>query len=148
MMSAKSIWMKVGSREAVVQFGAPAGDGRAVGLLPETRHQGAQQQLLRHAHAGVRRHLEGAQLQQTQAAGRAVGRVELVDAELAAVRVAGDVHQDVAQRAVHQPRRHVGAEALAVGIDLAQRDLQLVQLVVAGFVHARGPGWSGRRTCR
>jgi hypothetical protein len=45
----------------------------------------------------MRRHLEGAQLQQAQAAGGRVRRVQLVDAELAAVGVAGDVDQQVAQ---------------------------------------------------
>jgi hypothetical protein len=39
-----------------------------VGLVPETRDQRAQQQLLHDAHARVRRHLERAQLQQAEAA--------------------------------------------------------------------------------
>ena len=43
---------------------------RAVGLLPEARDQRAHQQLLRQAHARVRRHLEGAHLEQAEAAGR------------------------------------------------------------------------------
>jgi hypothetical protein len=37
------------------------------------------------------------------------GAVELVDAELGAVGVAGDVDEQVAQQAVDQPRRHLGA---------------------------------------
>ena len=126
-----------GQHPAVVQLGAPAGGGRAVGRLPEAGDQGAQQQLLHHAHVGVGRHLKGAQLQQAQAAGAAVGREHLVDAEFAAVRVARHVHQDVAQRAVHQPGRHVLAVDGAVGLDLAQRDFQFVELVVAGLVHTR-----------
>jgi hypothetical protein len=73
MMSAKSIWMKVGSRKRSCSSVPQRVTGARIGLLPEARHQGAQQQLLRHAHAGVRRHLEGAQLQQAEAAGRAVG---------------------------------------------------------------------------
>ena len=58
----------VRQQKPVVQLGAPARDRRQVRLVPKARHQRAQQQLLHHAHAGVRRHLEGAQLQQAQAA--------------------------------------------------------------------------------
>ena len=43
--------------------------------------------------------------QQTQPSGRAVRRIEFVDAELGAMRVAGDIDQQVAEDAVHQPRR-------------------------------------------
>ena len=60
--------------------------------------------MLHQAHARVRRHLEGADLDQAEPAGRAVGRVELVDAELGAVGVAGDVDQQVAEQPVDQPR--------------------------------------------
>ena len=89
-----------------MQLGAPARQARRrIGLAPEARDQRAQQQLLREAHARVRRHLEGAQLEQAEAAGGAVGRVQLVDAELGAVRVAGDVDQQVAEQAVDQPGR-------------------------------------------
>jgi hypothetical protein len=52
--------------EAVVQRGAPAHQRLLVGLGPEARHQRAQQQHLRQAHARVRRHLEGAELDQPE----------------------------------------------------------------------------------
>ena len=78
-----------------------------VRLLPEPRHQRPQQQLLREAHPRVRRHLERAELDQPQPAGRRVGRVQLVDAELGAVRVARDVDQQMAEHAIDQPRRAV-----------------------------------------
>jgi hypothetical protein len=120
-----------------MQFGAPAHQACRIGLGPEAGHQRPQQQLLHDGHARMRRHLEGAQLQQAQAAGGAVGRIQLVDAELAAVGVAGDVDQDVAQRAVDQPGRHLLAVDGLVLLDLAQRDLQLVELVVARLVHPR-----------
>ena len=148
-----------GQQKAVVQGRAPPGEplarAAAVGLAPEARHQGAQQQLLRQAHARVRRHLEGAQLQQAQAPRRAVRREELVDAELGAVGVAGDVDEQVAQGAVHQPGRHVarfrcgrrtrytcrlsgGAPHPGVPLQLRQRDLQFVDLIVARLVDAWG----------
>ncbi len=55
--------------EIVVQARAPAAERPLVGTLPELGDQAAQQRLLRHAHAPVRRHLEGAQLQQPAPAG-------------------------------------------------------------------------------
>ena len=92
--------------EAVVQLGAPARQPRRdIGLFPEAGDHRPQQQLLGQRHAGVRRHFEGAQLEQAEPAGRAVRRVELVDAELGAVGVAGDVGQQVAEDAVNQPGR-------------------------------------------
>ena len=153
-----------GQHEAVMQPGAPARHRRLVGRVPEARHQGAQQELLHDAHARVRRHLKGAQLQEAQAAGGRVGREHLVDGKLAAVGVAGHVHQDVSQRSVQQPGRHVaptlphavwvaaprggvpglgrpGAGQAAVGrrlVNFTQRNLQLKQLVVACLVHAGG----------
>ncbi|MEJ1973985.1 MAG: hypothetical protein WDM96_16430 [Lacunisphaera sp.] len=47
----------------------------------------------------MRRHLEGAHLEQAEPAGGALGCVELVDAELAAVAVARGVDQQVAKKA-------------------------------------------------
>ena len=63
----------VRQHEPVVQLGAPAGHGRGVRCFPKSGDQRSQQQLLHDAHAGMRRHLESAQLQQTQPPGAAVG---------------------------------------------------------------------------
>ena len=84
---------------------------------------------------GVRRHLEAAELDEPQPAGRAVGRIELVDADLGAVGVAGDVGQDVAHQPVDEPGRRRGAVARLR--DLGERDLELVQAVVARLVDPR-----------
>ena len=81
----------------------------------------------------MRRHLEGAHLEQAQAAGVAVGREHLVDAELGAVRIAGGIDEQVAEQAVDDPRRH----RLAGRRQLLERQLELVQRVVARFVDAR-----------
>ena len=59
----------------------------------------------------MRRHLETAQLQQAEPARAAVGRVHLVDAELAAVGVARDVREEVAQQPVDEPGRRRLARA-------------------------------------
>jgi len=81
----------------------------------------------------MRRHLERAQLEQAEAAGRGFGRVELVDAELGAVRVAGQVDEQVPQHAIDQPRLGF----LSGTWELRERQLQLVQLRIAALVNAR-----------
>ena len=105
------------------------------------RQQSAQQELLRHAHALMRRHLEGAQLQETTSAAGAVGRIQLVDAELGAMGVAGAVDQDVAEQAIDQPGRDRAVagvvERVADLVDLGHRDFELVHLIAARFVDAR-----------
>ena len=85
------------------------------GVGPEAGDERAHQELLGEAHARMRRHLEGAHLEQAEAAGRAVGRIELVDAELGAMGVAGDVDEQIAQQPVDQPRRRLA------GLDLGDR---------------------------
>ncbi len=126
---------KMGQHEAIVQPRAPADTTTGLGLAPEPRDQRAQQQLLGEAHPGVRRHLEGAELHEAEAPRGPVRRVELVDADLGPVGVAGDVHQDVAEDPVDEPARDVGRVRLR---HLVQRHLQLVEPVVARLVHARG----------
>jgi hypothetical protein len=121
-------------QEAVVQLGAPAHQAfGCVGGFPEACQQAAQQELLGQGHARMGRHFEGAQLKQAEAPGGAVRRVELVDAELGAVGVAGDVDQQVAQQAVDQPRRH----ALADLRELAEGGFDFVHRIVTCFIDAR-----------
>ena len=113
---------KAGEQKAVMQLGPPARELAAVGLAPEAGDQRAQQQLLRNAHARMRRHLEGAQFKQTQAAGSRVRRIKFVDTKFAAVGVAGHVDQNIAQGAVHNPGWHVvPRRAHRVGVDFAHR---------------------------
>ena len=120
--------------EAVVQFGAPAHEAlRRVRLAPETHQQGAQQKLLDERHARVRRHLEAAHFEQAEASRRAVGRIQLVDAEFGAVRVARSVDQQIAQHAVDQP----GRDRRAGPRQLAKGQFEFVDRVVARLVHAR-----------
>ena len=93
------------------------------------------------AHARMRRHLERAELDQPEAPGRAVGRVELVDADLGAVRVAGHVDQQVAEDAVDEPWRYAALRRVG---DLLQRDFHLEERFVTRFVERVAPGSSGR----
>ena len=118
--------------EPIVQLRVPAHERPVVRRLPEPGDERPQQQLLRQAHPGVRRHLERAQLHQPLPAAARVGCVELVDAELRAVRVAGDVDQQVPEDPVDEPRR----DAIVLG-DLRESNLQLVERVVPRLVDAR-----------
>jgi hypothetical protein len=119
--------------EAVVQIGAPAHRLALLRLAPEPGHQRPEQQLLGEAHARVRRHFERAELDESQPPSGAVGRIELVDADLGAMRVAGHIDEQIAEQPVDDPDRR--AEALRR--HLRERNLELVQLVVAGFVQPR-----------
>ena len=128
---------KAGQQKTVMQLGAPARHAAVVRLVPKARHQGAQQQLLGNAHAGVGRHLESPQFQQAQPPGGGVRRIQLVNAELAAVGVARHIDQNIAQGAVNNPGRHVLTIFFAVGSDFAHGDFKLVELVIARFIDTR-----------
>ena len=123
---------KMRQHETVVDFRAPPDQFLAIGVLPEMRDQGAKQEVLREAHPRMRRHFKRAHFEQAEAARSRVGRVELVDAELGAVRAAGRVDQQVSEDAVHQPRR-----SAAMVRNLLKRDFHFVDLIVARFVDAR-----------
>src|SRR5258708_35275097 len=90
-----------------MKLGIPADELLPIRALRELGQKRADKQLLGEAHPRMRRHLEGAHLDETEAAGGAVGRVELVYAELGAMGVAGHVDQEIAEDAVDEPRRHL-----------------------------------------
>ena len=85
----------------------------------------------------MRRHLEGAQLQQAQSPRRGIRRVELVDTELGTVGIAGHIDQQIAQQTIYQPRLGGFLAGLQLRLDLLERNLQLVKIVVAGLVDSR-----------
>lgn len=89
----------------------------------------------------MRRHLEAAQLHETQPDGGAVGGIELVDADLGLVGVVGHIGQHVSAQPVDQPRRRFGAAARRG--DLDQGDPKLVWRIMPGLVDA---GRLGGRT--
>src|ERR1700757_4110373 len=127
---------EVFQHELVVQGRTPTYRRTALRLAPETGHQRTQEQLLRQAHARVRRHFERAELHQTQPSGWTVGRKQFVDAELGAVSIAGDVDEKIAKQAIDQPRSR--RLAFARRRHHRQRDLELVELVVPRLIDARG----------
>ena len=123
-----------------MQGGPPPDERRPQRPLPEHRHQAADEQRLDQRHLRVRRHLEAAQLEQAEPAARRVGAVELVDAELGAVRVAGQVGEQVPQRPVDQPGPRLAAGLVLLGgqpLDLGERDLHLVDGLGPALVEAR-----------
>ena len=89
----------------------------------------------------MRRHLERAELDQAEPARRPVRRVQLVDAELGAVRVAGHVDQQIAEQPVDEPRRR-GCDRL-IGT-CCERDLELVAASRGAPRRRAAPGSSGR----
>ena len=102
------------------------------GIAPEARDERQQQQLLHEAHRRMRRHLERAELDEPEPPCRPVGRVELVDAELGAMRVAGHVDQEIAEQPIDEPRRR-----LRRLLHLRERELELVERVVPRLVDSR-----------
>ncbi len=78
---------------------------RSIRRLPEARDQRQQQLLLRKAHLRVRRHLERAEFDETEPPCWPVRRIQLVDADFRAMRVAGHVDQQVAEDPIDEPRR-------------------------------------------
>ena len=106
---AEIVGHEVRQHEAIVELRVPANQRLIVGGLPEAGNERAQQELLRQAHLRVRRHLERAQLDESLPAAARFRRVELVDAELGAVRVAGQIDQQMPEHAIDQPRRRLAA---------------------------------------
>src|SRR5258706_5343719 len=128
---------EVRQHEFIVQPRRPVDQLLAARMLPEAGYEGAQQQDLHEAHARVRRHLEGAKLEQPEASGRRAGSVQLVDRELRAVRVAGEVDEEIAQDPVHEPRLLVRLADLELLLELLEGDLALAERVWARLVDAR-----------
>src|SRR5207244_12978744 len=112
-----------------VQRRPPFHERGSVGLQPEPGDERAKEQLLRARHLPVRWHLERAKLEKTEPAARTVGRIELVDAELRAVRVARHVDEQVAKQPVDEP----GSSAFAGFRKLAKGYFELVDGIVARF---------------
>src|SRR5215471_14058302 len=123
---------EVFQHESVVQRRTPTYRRTALRLAPEPGDQRTQEQLLRQAHARVRRHFERAELHQAQPSGWTVGREQFVDTELGAVGIAGNVDKKIAKQAIDQPRSW--RLAFARRRDHRQRDLELVELVVPRLV--------------
>src|SRR5215813_11161968 len=97
----------------------------------------------------MRRHFEGSHLDETEAAGGAVRRVQLVDAKLSAMRVAGHIYQKVAKDSVYQPRGTLFAPRT---VQQAESQLQLVHGIGPRFIDpgrlACGPDEHARKEVR
>ena len=60
-----------------------------------------------------------------------------------AMRVAAGINQQIAEQAVHQPRRRL-AERADLPVHFLERDFEFVKRIVARLVNARRLRWSGR----
>ncbi len=128
---------EVRQHEAIVQLGAPARQPPgAIRFAPEARDErceaaAAASRLMR-ACGGISNARSSSRPRRPVAA---VGRIELVDAELGAMRVAGHVDEQVAEQ--RDRRSHGGVLAPPCRCELPERDLEFVQRVVARLVDAR-----------
>ena len=106
----------------------PANQFAAIGLLPEARHQCAQQQHLYSAHARMRRHFESTKLEQAQTTRRTIRRVHFVDGEFGPVGITGEIGKEVAQQTVGEPWQRLIPGELVLLRQLLECNLQLVEL--------------------
>jgi len=111
---------------------SPANQGLTIGLTPKTPNKRPQQELLRQTHLRVRGHFEPTHLQQAQAPGAAIGRIEFIDTKLGPMGIARRVHQQMAEQPVHQPRGHLAGTG-----QVSERNFQLVKRIVTSLVNAR-----------
>src|SRR5262249_38852515 len=119
--------------ESIVQLRSPSHEFASVWRLPESRNERNQHQLLREAHLRMRWHLERAKFDETESTRWAVRRIQLVDANLRAMRIAGHVDEQIAEPAIDQPRhRRSGA---AIG-NLRESEFEFVQRIEPCFVDA------------
>ena len=117
--------------EAVVQAVSPGNQLLPVRLSPELRDQRPHQELLGQAHARVRRHFEGAQLEQAEPRSGAVWRIELVDAEFGAMGAARHIGEKMAEEAIRHAR---GGRGRTLVGDLVEGNLQFVERLHPPFV--------------
>jgi len=124
---------EVRQQEAVVDLRPPADQGPAIRRLPEFRDEAAQQQVLRQAHSARAAASRRPASREAERPVAELRRVHLVDAELGAVRCCRFASiSRFRKNAVDEPRRR-----LRVLRHLAEGDVELIDLVVAGLVDAR-----------
>ncbi len=125
---------KVRQHEPVMQRGSPAHGRALLRLAPKPSDDRAQQQLLREAHARVRRHFKRAKFDEPKTSRRTIGRVQLVDADFRAMRVAAHIDKKIAIEPVNEPEweaGHVWARRVR------QRDFQLIERFMPRLINAR-----------
>ena len=114
-----------------MERGAPTDQAALEWTFPKHAYQRADEQHLHKTHSDMRSHFEGTQFEQAQAQPATLRGIELVDAELGAMRVSSDIDEQVAEQSIHHDRQAV------VRRQIAERDLQFVQGIRARLVYAR-----------
>ncbi len=84
-------------QQLIMQALTPAHELARVGFSAERSEQGAHERHLSHHHAWMRRHLKGAQLDQTLPSMRGLPIKQLVDRELGAVGISSQIGQKMAK---------------------------------------------------
>ena len=124
---------EVRQHEPVVQRSAPSYQPLPVGLLPEPRDQRAYEQLRARLMRACGAISNARNSTRPEPAHRALGRVELVDADLCAMRVSADIDEEIAKQPVDQPGRNRSARVRK----LLKRDLEFIEGFVPRLVRAR-----------
>ncbi len=84
----------------------------------------------------MRWHLESAHLEQAEPAALRIGTEQLVDAQLGPMRAASDIDEKVTEQAVDEPWGRGASRWRGSPLELGERDLKLVQALVARLVDA------------
>ena len=122
---------RMGDVTGAAAYAAPTRGSARLPLLRRARRWRAAALRVYCRHLRVRRHVERAQFEDAQAAGRGVGRIQLVDAEFGTMGVAGEIDQQVAQQAVDQSWRERFLAGLLALRHLPERGFEFVEIVVA-----------------
>ena len=101
------------------------------GLFQNIQTRARIEQQLDKPHSDVRSHFEGPQFEEAEAQSKTLGSIQLVDAELGAMRVSCDIHQQIAEQSIHNKRRAVARR------HVPKRKFQLVQCIHPRLVYAR-----------
>src|SRR5450631_4532196 len=89
----------------VMQRGAPTDQVAFEWTLPKYAYRRADQQHRYKTHSDMRSHFKGTQFEQAKAQPETLRRIELVDAELGAMRVSSNVDEQVAKQSIDHARR-------------------------------------------
>src|ERR1017187_7233621 len=114
-----------------MECSAPTNQTAVEWPFPKHAYQGADEQHLYKTHSDMRSHFKGTQFEEAKAQPATLRGIELVDAELGAMRVSSDIDEQIAEQSIHHDRRAV------VRRQIAKSDLQFVQGIRARLVYAR-----------
>src|ERR1700730_4356877 len=119
--------------EAVMQRRPPAHQIALLRFSPKPGDERAQHQLLREAHPRIWRHFKSPEFDEPEPPRRTIRRIEFVDTNFRAMRIAGHIDKQVAVKAIDMPRRCRFAGAWRAG----ERDFKFIERVVPCLIDTR-----------